>query len=231
MAKTPTASLTESASAKPSELKDLREPSGAAKPAGPKKPKEIDADAISGAAAASLGETTKQFPTRAARPDLESERSRQESVATLKDPTTPAKSTQTTPAIPLVASIPAITASGEPAVWTRKRLIIVAAVGIALVLLLGIARQLTTPHSFRNAADRPNAEEITNYDEAQKTQVKTDEKRKIKFVRFGLTDEQKKLTGKARIDVLQRLSDKATDFLQALLVKGATFDQVVAKLC
>ena len=48
-------------------------------------------------------------------------------------------------------------------------------------------------------------------------------------MRFGLTDEQKKLTGKARIDVLQKLADQANDFTEALQVKGADFDQVVAK--
>ena len=71
--------------------------------------------------------------------------------------------------------------------------------------------------------------EIAKYYEAQKAELKTDEKRKIKFVRFGLTDEQKKLTGKERIDVLQKLADKANDFTEALQVKGADFDQVVAK--
>ncbi len=48
-------------------------------------------------------------------------------------------------------------------------------------------------------------------------------------MRFGLTDEQKKLTGKERIDALQKLADKANDFTEALQVKGADFDQVVAK--
>src|SRR5215472_10109025 len=49
-----------------------------------------------------------------------------------KEPTLPVKSTQSTqsqPVIPPVASISAMTALKEPALWTRKRLIIVAAVG------------------------------------------------------------------------------------------------------
>ena len=71
--------------------------------------------------------------------------------------------------------------------------------------------------------------EIKKYYEAQKAQLKTDEKRRVKFVEFGLTDEQKKLTGKARIDVLQKLADKANDFTDALQAKGADFDKVVAK--
>ena len=74
-----------------------------------------------------------------------------------------------------------------------------------------------------------NDAEITKYYEAEKAQLKTDEKRKVKFVEFGLTNEQKKLTGKARIDVLQKLADKANDFTEALQAKGANFDQVVAK--
>ena len=71
--------------------------------------------------------------------------------------------------------------------------------------------------------------EIAKYYEAQKAQLKSDEKRKVKFVQFGLTDEQKKLTGKQRIDVLQKLADKANDFTEALQAKGADFDQAVAK--
>ncbi len=59
--------------------------------------------------------------------------------------------------------------------------------------------------------------------------MKTDEKRKVKLVQFGLTDEQKKLKGKERIDVLQKLADKANDFTEALQAKGADFDQVAAK--
>ena len=74
-----------------------------------------------------------------------------------------------------------------------------------------------------------NDTDIAKYYEAQKAQLKSDEKRRIKFVRFGLTDEQKKLSGKARIDVLQKLADQANDFTEALQVKGADFDQVVAK--
>lgn len=74
-----------------------------------------------------------------------------------------------------------------------------------------------------------NDTDIAKYYEAQKAELKTDEKRRIKFVRFGLTDEQKKLSGKARIDVLQKLADQANDFTEALQVKGADFDQVVAK--
>jgi peptidyl-prolyl cis-trans isomerase D len=71
--------------------------------------------------------------------------------------------------------------------------------------------------------------DIAKYFEAHKVQLKTDEKRKVKFVTFSLTDEQKKLTGKQRIDVLQKLADKANDFTDALQGKSADFDQVAAK--
>jgi hypothetical protein len=37
------------------------------------------------------------------------------------------------------------------------------------------------------------------------------------------------LTGKERIEILQKLSDRATDLTQALLEKGANFKQVAEK--
>jgi hypothetical protein len=72
-------------------------------------------------------------------------------------------------------------------------------------------------------------EDIQKYYEAHKAGLKTEEKRKVEFVSLALTPEQKKLTGKERIDVLQKLSDRATDVTQALLEKGAEFHQVAAK--
>ena len=55
-------------------------------------------------------------------------------------------------------------------------------------------------------------------------------KRKVEFVRLTLTDEQKKLKDKERIDALQKLADRANDVSQALLnEKGADFHQVAAK--
>ena len=72
-------------------------------------------------------------------------------------------------------------------------------------------------------------DEIAKYYESHKAELQMDEKRKIKFVQFGLTDEQKKLTGKQRIDVLQKLADKANEFTDALQAKDADFDQVAAK--
>jgi hypothetical protein len=72
-------------------------------------------------------------------------------------------------------------------------------------------------------------DEISRYYEAQKAQLNTEEKRKVGFVTFGLDEEQKKLTGKERVEVLQKLADRANDFNMALLEKGAQFEQVAAK--
>jgi peptidyl-prolyl cis-trans isomerase D len=72
-------------------------------------------------------------------------------------------------------------------------------------------------------------DDTQKYFEAHKAEYKTDEKRKVDFVKLTLTDEQKKLTGKDRIDPLQKLSDRANDVSQALLEKGADFKTVAAK--
>jgi SurA-like protein/parvulin-like peptidyl-prolyl cis-trans isomerase-like protein len=74
-----------------------------------------------------------------------------------------------------------------------------------------------------------NDEDVQKYYDAHKTELKTDEKRKVQFVNLGLSEDQKKLTGKDRIEVLQKLSDRATDFTQALLEKGADFKQAAEK--
>src|SRR5438045_955970 len=72
-------------------------------------------------------------------------------------------------------------------------------------------------------------EDVQKYYDAHKTELKTDEKRKVQFVNLGLSEDQKKLKGKERIDVLQKLADRATDFTQALLEKGADFKQAAEK--
>ena len=51
--------------------------------------------------------------------------------------------------------------------------------------------------------------------------AKTDEKRKVKYVQLTLNEEEKKLSGKERIEALQEPADRATDLTQALLEKGA----------
>ena len=72
-------------------------------------------------------------------------------------------------------------------------------------------------------------EDVQKYYEAHKAELKTEEKRKVEFVQLTLNEEEKKLTGKERIEALQKLADRATDFTQALLEKGADFKQAAAK--
>src|SRR5215468_11358964 len=74
-----------------------------------------------------------------------------------------------------------------------------------------------------------NDEDIQKYYDAHKAELKTDEKRKVEFVQLTLNEEEKKLEGKQRIEALQKLADRATDFTQALLEKGSDFKQAAAK--
>jgi hypothetical protein len=74
-----------------------------------------------------------------------------------------------------------------------------------------------------------NDEDVQKYYDAHKAELKTDEKRKVEFVQLTLNEEEKKLAGKERIEALQKLADRATDFTQALLEKGADFKQAAAK--
>jgi peptidyl-prolyl cis-trans isomerase D len=71
--------------------------------------------------------------------------------------------------------------------------------------------------------------DIAKYYETHKAELKTDETRKVQFVNLALTDEQKKLKDKARIDVLQQLADRANDFTQVLLEKGSDFRKAAEK--
>jgi parvulin-like peptidyl-prolyl isomerase len=72
-------------------------------------------------------------------------------------------------------------------------------------------------------------DDIRKYYEAHKEELKSDEKRKVQFVALALPEEQKKLTGKERVDALQKLADKANDVSQALAEKGADFASVAIK--
>ena len=72
-------------------------------------------------------------------------------------------------------------------------------------------------------------DDIKKYYDSHKSELKTEPKRKVEFVRLALTEDQKKLKDKERIDALQKLSDRANDVSQALLEKGADFHQVAAK--
>jgi hypothetical protein len=92
-----------------------------------------------------------------------------------KERTPPVKPTQTTesrPAIPSVASISAIAASKEPALWTRKRLIIVTAIGATVILLLlAITGLLTRPHPFRKAADTADYQKAAENTDVPSTNI------------------------------------------------------------
>jgi hypothetical protein len=72
-------------------------------------------------------------------------------------------------------------------------------------------------------------EEIAKYYEAHKAELKTDEKRRVEFVTFALNDAEKKLTGKEKVDALQKQANRANDFAQAMLEKDAKFAEVAAK--
>src|SRR5207248_8249704 len=72
-------------------------------------------------------------------------------------------------------------------------------------------------------------DEIVKYYEGAKEQLKSEEKRKVQFVAMTVSEAEKKLTGKERIDALQKLSDKANDVAQALAEKNADFVAVAAK--
>jgi len=72
-------------------------------------------------------------------------------------------------------------------------------------------------------------DDVRKYYESHKAEFKSDEKRKVDFVSLSLTDEQRKLAGKERIDALQKLADRANDVTQAMLEKGADFKQVAEK--
>ena len=72
-------------------------------------------------------------------------------------------------------------------------------------------------------------EDVAKYFEAHKAELKTDEKRKVEFVAFPLSDAEKKLTGKEKVDALQKMANRANDFVQAMLEKGAKFAEVAAK--
>jgi hypothetical protein len=72
-------------------------------------------------------------------------------------------------------------------------------------------------------------EDIAKYYETHKAQLKTEEKRRVEFVAFALSEEEKKLAGKERVDALQKLANRANDFSQAATEKGATFADLAAK--
>ena len=72
-------------------------------------------------------------------------------------------------------------------------------------------------------------EEVAKYFEAHKAELNTEEKRKVEFVVFSLNDEEKKLAGKEKVDALQKVANRANDFVQGMLEKGAKFSDLAQK--
>jgi SurA N-terminal domain/PPIC-type PPIASE domain len=72
-------------------------------------------------------------------------------------------------------------------------------------------------------------DDIAKSYEAQKAQLKSEEIRRVEFVTFTLTEAEKKLTGKERVEPLQKVADRANDFTQALLEKGADFGEIASR--
>ena len=72
-------------------------------------------------------------------------------------------------------------------------------------------------------------EEIAQHYEAKKAELKSEEKRRVEFVTFALNEAEKKLEGKERVEALQKKADRANEFVQAALEKGANFGEVALK--
>lgn len=72
-------------------------------------------------------------------------------------------------------------------------------------------------------------DEVAKYFEAHKAELNTEEKRKVEFVVFSLSEEEKKLAGKERVDALQKIANRANDFVQGMLEKGVKFADVAQK--
>ena len=74
-----------------------------------------------------------------------------------------------------------------------------------------------------------NDADIAKYFETHKNDLKTEEKRKVEFVSFLLSADEKKLAGKERVDALQKVANRANEFVQAALEKGAQFAELALK--
>ena len=69
-------------------------------------------------------------------------------------------------------------------------------------------------------------EEIKKAYEQRKSTLKAPEKRKVRFVHFNLTDEEKKLSGSELAEALQKLADRASKFSDAAGKKDANFESL-----
>jgi hypothetical protein len=72
-------------------------------------------------------------------------------------------------------------------------------------------------------------EDLKKLFEERKETLKTDEKRKVRFAAFTLDEAGKALTGKERIEAMQKLADRAQDFAVAMAEPNAKFDEAATK--
>ncbi|MEI8341703.1 MAG: SurA N-terminal domain-containing protein [Verrucomicrobiota bacterium] len=72
-------------------------------------------------------------------------------------------------------------------------------------------------------------EDVQKTYEQRKEGLKSDESRKIHYVTFALSDADNALKDSSRIDALQKLANKANDFIQAASAKDAKFEEVAAQ--
>jgi peptidyl-prolyl cis-trans isomerase D len=79
------------------------------------------------------------------------------------------------------------------------------------------------------AATQIGDDDIKKAYEQRKENLKSEEKRRVEFVRLVLTGDDVISAGKERTDALQKLADNAVAFTQAMLDKSAKFAEVAAK--
>lgn len=79
------------------------------------------------------------------------------------------------------------------------------------------------------AAIQPTDAEIEQYFQGRAATYKSAEKRTVSYVKFDLTDAEKALEGKAKMDARQKLANRANDFGQDLLAPNAVFGEVAKK--
>ena len=72
-------------------------------------------------------------------------------------------------------------------------------------------------------------EEVQKAFDGKKDGYKSDEKRKIAFVKFALSDAEAKLKDTDRMEALQKLANKVNDFMQAAADSTVKFEEVAAK--
>lgn len=73
-------------------------------------------------------------------------------------------------------------------------------------------------------------EDIKKAFEERKDSLTTEEKRKVKYVAFTLPKEGAPTEGKEKIEAMQKLADKASDFSVAMAEKNANFEEIAKKM-